>query len=231
MAKILFGAGVADARNKLGGHVFTKNRNGAVLRMKVSPTQPRSQAQLNVRSQFAANSKSWGMDLIDSQRAAWAALAATNPVVDQFGNPQVLTGAQFYQRVNRNLQTISQPRMLDAPIDQIVEPLTSVSLSAVVSGNVLEITFTPQTLDPNMHLVAFLTPPLSPGRTFFTPFLKLVAADPADQTGSPFDAFALYEGIFGNLQETQKLGVSAFTINDLNGAASIPQTAVTLIQL
>lgn len=231
MAKILFGAGVADARNKLGGHVFSKNRSGAYLRMKVSPSQPRSTKQLNVRANFGALSKAWGMDLTQVQRDSWAALASVNPVPDQFGNPQVLTGANFYQRVNRNLFSINEPRMDDAPIDQAVDAIVSVSVAAQVSGDILVLTFVPQTVDPDFTLVVQATPPVSPGKSFVTPLLKQVATLDFGAGGSPFDFFTAYHDVFGNLQETQKLAVNVFTINKTNGAASTPASASAIILL
>ena len=59
MAKILFSAVVGDARKKIGGVVFTKGSTGAVVRRKVSPTQPRTQDQRNVRASFSSLSKNW----------------------------------------------------------------------------------------------------------------------------------------------------------------------------
>ena len=225
MAKILFGAGVADARNKLGGHVFSKNRNGAYIRQKVSPTQPRSPAQLIVRSSFGSFSKAWGGTLSDLQRSGWTSLASSNPVPDQFGNPQVLTGLQFYQRVNRNLHTIGAIRLDDAPPDQSVEGLTSLSATATFTGSVLTVTFTPSPLDAEMHLVIAATPELSPGRSFFTAFLKLVFADLNDLTTSGLSIYTPWNALFGALQPGQKIGLSAYVINDTNGAASTPAGA------
>lgn len=184
-----------------------------------------------VRSHFGGFSKAWGGVLTDLQRAAWIALASTNPIPDQFGNPQVVTGINFYQRVNRNLSTIATARLDNAPSDQHVEGLTSVSLAAQVSGDLLELTFTPQTLDPDMHLVVTMSPPVSPGKSFFTPLLKLVFADPNDQTGSPLNLFTPYHDLYGNLQEGQKIGVSAYVINGSNGAASVSAGASAIIAL
>lgn len=229
MAKILFGVGVADARNSLGGHTFSKNRNGAYLRQKVSPSQPRTPAQLSVRSAFGGFSASYGADLTDSQRAAYIALASTNPTPDKFGNPQVLTGLQFYQRVNRNLHTIGVARLDDAPADTAVESLTGLTLTATVTGSVLTAAFTPTPLDAGMHLVLALTPPMSPGKTFFTPFLKLVFADPNDLTTSPVDIFTDWTALFGPLQAGQKIGCSGYIINDVTGAASTPAGASATI--
>lgn len=224
MAKILFGVGVSDARAKLGGHVFSKNRNGAYLRMKVSPTQPRTTNQLNVRSLFGQFSQAWGQILSDAQRSGWKALASSNPTPDRFGNPQILTGLQFYQRVNRNLSTIGVARLDTAPAGTTVESLISVTLTATFTGSVLHLNFTPTPLGPTSHLVIFATHCVSPGRSFLTPFLKLSAADVAPASASPFDFFGPWTAIYGALQPGQAIGVSAFVIDDVTGAASAPAT-------
>jgi hypothetical protein len=229
MAKILFGAGVADARNAIGGHVFSKNRNGAYLRMKVSPSQPRSPKQLLVRAQFGGAAAAWGA-LTDAQRAGWIALASTNPSPDQFGNPQILTGMQFFMRVNRNLHTIGVTAILeDAPASTSVQALTSLTPTAAFTGSVLTIGFTPTPLDPAQHLVVVMTPPLSPGKSFFTPFLKLTFADPNDLTTSGLTVYSEWHTIFGALLPGQKIGVSAYVIADDTGSASTPAGASVII--
>lgn len=229
MSKILFGAGVADARNALGGHVFSKNRNGAYLRMKVSPSQPRTAAQLDVRANFGDISAAWGAVLTDALRAAWIALAATVTIPDQFGNPQVPTGLQMYQRVNRNLFTIGQPRLDIAPGGTGVESLTSITLTATFTGLVLSLAFTPTPLAASSHLVVTMTPEMSPGKTFFTPFLKQIFGDPAPATASPTNLIAPWSAKFGTLIAGQKIGVSAYIIDDVTGASSSPAstTAIT----
>jgi hypothetical protein len=52
MAKINFGQTVNDARGKLGGTVFSKNKSGAYTRRKVTPANPRTVAQSRVRNFF-----------------------------------------------------------------------------------------------------------------------------------------------------------------------------------
>jgi hypothetical protein len=229
MAKILFGVGVADARNKLGGHVFSKNRNGAYVRQKVSPSQPRTPAQLVVRASFGQFAAAWGAILTEAQRAAWTALASTNPVPDQFGNPQVLTGLQFYQRVNRNLFTIGQPRVDAAPGGTGVESLATASMVATGGAGTIAFTFTPTPLGASTHLVVALTPPISPGKNFVTAFLKLVEKDTAGALTSPQALGAKYIAIFGAMVVGQKIGASAFTIDDVTGAASAPIGLSTII--
>lgn len=229
MAKILFGAGVADARNALGGHVFTKNRNGAILRMKVSPTQPRTAAQLNVRANFGNSSAAWGGALTDAQRAAWTALAATVTIPDQYGNPQVPTGAQYYQRVNRNLFTIGQARLDVAPGGTAVESLVTLGGAAAAGAATFTVTFTPTPLAGTSHIVINLTPNISPGKSFLTPFLRLIFADAAPASASPHNIHAAFVARFGPLIAAQKIGIVAYIIDDATGASSAPASAAIIV--
>jgi len=226
--KILFGAGVADGRASLGGHTFSKNRNGAYIRQKVSPSQPRSARQLAVRASFAGLSKAWGSVLTDLQRAGWIALASTVTIPDRFGNPQVPTGLQLYMRVNQNLFTLATARLDDAPADQGVSALTSAVLTATFTGSILTLAFTPTPLGANEHIVIAATPPFSPGKQFVTSFLKQTFADPAGASATPTDIYAPWNALFGALQPGQKVAVSAFVVNDINGAASAPASAVAI---
>lgn len=229
MAKILFGVGIADARNKLGGHVFSKNRNGAYVRQKVSPSQPRTPAQLAVRASFGGFAAAWGSILTAAQRAAWIALASTNPVNDRFGNPQVLTGLQFYQRVNRNLFTIGVTRLDNAPGGTGVAGLTSVSAVATGGAGTIALSFTPTPLSASTHLVVAMTPPISPGKSFFTAFLKLIEKDTVGALTSPQALGAKYVARYGAMVVGQQIGISAFTIDSATGAASTPTGASTII--
>ena len=54
MAKIKFGMMMTDARGKLGGQVFSKNKGGAYVRTKVTPSNPQTIAQTTRRALFAA---------------------------------------------------------------------------------------------------------------------------------------------------------------------------------
>jgi hypothetical protein len=135
MAKIKLGATLGDARNAAGAIVYSKNQFGAYIRQKVSPVQPRTPRQTQVRQQFTDISKRWGVVLTDSQRNGWKALAAANPVSDVFGDSQTLTGLQFYQRVSRNLQEAGEPILDDAPADQNVTGLLTLAVNPSVASH------------------------------------------------------------------------------------------------
>jgi hypothetical protein len=115
MAKVQFSVAVGDLRNKAGGAVFTKTKFGSMVRRKVSPTQPRSSSQMNVRANFTALSKLWSDPTMANYRDGWIGLAESYPVKDVFGQSQKLTGHQMFVRLNRALATLSISPILIPP--------------------------------------------------------------------------------------------------------------------
>ena len=102
MAKIKFGMIVTDGRGKLGGQVFSKNRSGAYIRTKVTPTNPQTAAQTNVRQSFATLSQAWST-LTASEISAWNGAVKDWATTDIFGDLKNPTGKNLYLRLNQNL--------------------------------------------------------------------------------------------------------------------------------
>ncbi|MGH9747182.1 MAG: hypothetical protein ACRD59_13880 [Candidatus Acidiferrales bacterium] len=219
MAKILLGATIGDARNKAGAIVYSKNRFGAYLRQKVSPVQPRSTAQLNVRSNFTSITKSW-QTISATNQAGWTSLASANPVRDKFGNSQILTGAQFYMKVNRILANAGLTQLTAPPADQAVDAPTSSTLTATSGGTPvlsLVIAPTPNTADA---VIVRATPGLSKGRSFVQNALKQVIVK-APPVSSPVNLLTAWQALFGTLQAGQKIYTEVHYVG-INGAASSP---------
>ena len=226
MAKLVYGPIVSDARNKEGGVVFTKTRFGSMARRKVSPTQPRSSSQMNVRASFTALSKLWSDATMDNYRAAWIALADSYPVKDVFGQSQKLTGHQMFVRLNRALQTISVNPILPAPASLSVPypgtltlakaggpPITSLSVDVATPPTAAE------------KGVIFATSPQSPGRaTAGAKFRKLKLIN--SLTTLPSDILPEYITKFGAPPTGRKVFVRILFTNATTGAQSLPSEAI-----
>lgn len=223
MAKIQFGAAVADARGKLAGNVFSKSRFGAYLRKKSSPVQPRTPAQTGVRSSFTDFSKAWASTLTDVQRAAWRSLADNNPVTNVFGNQVTLTGLQIYMLVNRNLSTAAVARMDDAPINLSVSSPGAIAITQVaITGN---FSIVPAAdAGAGEYPVILAAEPINAGRVFVGSRLrvmKILAAAAA----SPYVLLKTdYEARFGTLSADQKIPLALAYVNGDNGARSSNST-------
>jgi hypothetical protein len=221
MAKILFGAGVGDARGSVGAMTFTKGRFGAVMRAKVSPVQPRTSTVLTIRSQFSELAKRWSNILTDDQRLAWSALASTVNLVNAFGNIYHPTGLQLYERSNRNLDLIAQPHIDDPPDNLDVSGLLTINATATAAPAAMSVAFTPTPLGADDYLVVAASPQMPPGRSFFGNRLKHIFSGAAASV-SPANVLAGYLSVWGSLRAGNKIQVKAWVIRDTNGAASTP---------
>ena len=228
MAKVVFSAIVADARKKVGGNVFTKNRAGAVVRRKVSPVQPRTSAQLQVRASFTALSKSWAT-LTDSQRAGWNALAAQYPHKDKFGASHTLTGLQMYQKLNRNLATIGLAPISAAPATLSVGFPGALTASAAAGAGTLAITAVVTPPAAAEVPVILAAPQQSPGRTFVGTKNRLLDTTQAAATAPPYAEGSKYVAAHGAMVAGKKLNIQLVYINNLTGAKGIPSSALLTV--
>lgn len=228
MAKILLGATLADARGSVGGATYTKGRFGAVLRIKVSPVQPRTGRVLNVRGLFSTLAKSWANTLTDAQRAGWNSLAAANPRTNVFGNSITLTGLQLYESVNRNIQITGAALIAAAPANLDVTNLLTITPTAADGANTFSVAFTATPLAAADYLVVHASGPFNAGRSYFGSKLKQIFVGAAASV-SPANIHAAYIAIFGDLRATNKIQVRAFVIRATNGAASTPLSSDIIV--
>lgn len=220
MAKVAFSALVQDLRNKVGGNVFTKVRSGAMVRIKVSPTQPRTAAQTAVRSNFTALSKGWDT-ITQTQRDGWISLASSLPKKDIFGNTYYLTGLQLYQQLNRNLQSIGVAIISDAPASVSVGSPGAVTLvSAAGPPITLTITSTTAPAAGEVPLI-FSVKPLNAGRIFSSGQYRILDATQVAGTAGPWDEAAKYAAKYGALVSGQNVNLGVRFINNTTGAGSL----------
>jgi hypothetical protein len=219
MAKIVTSAIVADIRKKIGGNVFSKVRSGAIVRRKVSPIQPRTNTQRNVRANFAAISKRWGSAAVgDTNRAGWNALAQNYPQKDKFGASHTLTGLQMYQKLNRNLQTISHG-YLDIPPATLAAP--NPGAITIVATSPATLTANPDNAIVGTEVAAVsAAAQQSAGRTFVGNRYRLLTTFVFAST-TPWDIASVYTAKFGSLISGKKVSVLVKYIDPTTGAAGI----------
>lgn len=229
MANIQFSALVNDARNKQGGTVFTKTRFGAMNRRKVSPIQPRTTEQTQVRSLFSLLSKRWATELTAAQLAGWRALASANPKSNVFGNNIILTGLQMYQSVNRNLQTIGVAIIDDPPANLTVGAPGTITLANAV-GPPTTLTVDGGTEPGTDEVpVIFAARPLNPGRQFVGSLFRLISADTVAGTAGPWDIKSAYVAKFGAQAAGVNISVGVLYVDNTNGGASLKATSQIIL--
>lgn len=94
------GPAIAAASGSIGGTTFSHNRFGAYTRKRAIPTDPNSDRQQTVKSNFSYLSSLWNLSLTESQRQGWAEYGANVPRIDTLGQTHYLTGLQWFVGCN-----------------------------------------------------------------------------------------------------------------------------------
>jgi hypothetical protein len=217
MAKFLGSAVVGDVRNKAGGVVFSKSKAGAILRRKVSPVQPRSSYQRNVRAGFTAISKLWGDASMDANREGWITLAGNTPQTDVFGNTIYLTGLQMFQRVNRALAAIGKPNLLVAPASLIAGAPGTVTVVAVKATPVITLTAASAPAATESSVV-FAAAPVGRGRKFIGNKCRQIFFKSGAVLPTGAEVAAAYITKFGLWSVGAHLFVELFYVTEATGA-------------
>lgn len=215
--KIQFGAIVTDGRNKIGGHVASKNKAGNYLRTRVTPTNPNSTAQQSVRNQLTQISQAW-RSLTEAQRAGWQAAAISFPYTDVFGNSKQYSGSNLFSKLNGNLLNVGETLMEDAPSPSTTDTFLTMS-GAYVSGVSLELTYTLESGADDSAVVILATPALSAGRAFSKSYQRQIITGGLFGV-SPVSIYAAYVARFGEIPSGKIAYVSGFFVNKVTGQVS-----------
>lgn len=169
------------------GVVYTKK---GVRRSFVSPSNPQSAFQTNVRNFFGSFSSLW-RSLTPSQQAGWRNLVLNG--TNRLGKTTTYRGKQVYTRLNQFLSFIGASNIDDAPaLAGIVSPETT---GAVIDVSAQEIDMNLSNTDVSMGVIYYASMPLLAGRT--TSRAKMIYAVADSSTLSPTDAWDGYVNAWG----------------------------------
>lgn len=227
MAKVKFSALVSEMRNKLNGSVFARNRGGNYLRTKVTPTNPKSAAQVLVRSRLTQFSQAW-RGLTQAQRDAWNSVVSQFATTDIFGDIVNPSGNTLYTKINSNITNAGGVALVLPPNPTGVTALTEVSVQAQVTGNGFGVAFAPDEVPANTAMIIEATPCLSAGISNANSQFRQIAVVPATEE-SPYDAGADYIAKFGTLTAGKKVFVRAKFVNLLTGEVSQALSNYTIV--
>ena len=224
MAKIKLGAIVVDMRGKSNGHVFSKNRGGAYMRTKVTPSNPQTTSQMSIRGIFASISSAWS-SLTEANRASWNGLVTSYARTDVFGDLRNPTGKNLFQRLNQNLEISRQAQLTVCPEPSEV-PFANLS---EVNGDVsdLELNVLTSGDTTGAKLLVFATPILSAGTSFVKNRLRLIAVLDGGNAASG-QVWTDYVAKFGTPTAGANIYVGVRVIN-ANGQASPLEVAKAVI--
>ena len=219
MAKIKLGAIVTDIRGKLGGHVFSKNRSGAYMRTKVTPTNPQTSYQSLVRGIFAAISSAWS-SLTDTQRLSFRDKVQQYTSTDIFGDIKVPSGKTLHHKLNQNLELSGQAQVSTCPSPAEVPFANMLSATATIAGADLSVYLLGDTV--GSKLMIFGTPSLSQGTKFVKNQLRFLGSI-AGVDDTDFDILSIYNAKFGAFVAGANVVIGVKVIN-ANGQASPMET-------
>lgn len=216
--KIKFGALVTDGRGKIGGHVASKNRGGAYLRTKVTPVNPNTSFQADVRNRLTTYAQGW-RGLTATQRAAWNGAVSNFQKTDIFGDLKNPSGLNLYVRLNSNIEEGAGSAILNPPLPSSVVGPETITLTAAAGAAAISLAWTGGVIPANTAWVVRATPQVSAGKSFVKNLYRnLVVLPAADAT--PTSILTEYNARFGTLVAGQKIFVEVVAINLLTGLKS-----------
>jgi hypothetical protein len=192
--KAKFGAIVVDGRGKIGGHVFSKNRGGAYMRTKVTPSNPNTVAQSKARGIFSSLSQAWS-GLTNEQRLAWNNSVSDWSKTDIFGDIKNPSGLNLYVKVNTNLLNVDRVILSVPPVKVEVPSNTVADATYVIATGVLTINIDGIDADGTSTIIR-ATKSLSQGVSYVKNELRVIDVDSPvlgviTTTGSYADKFGV----------------------------------------
>jgi len=188
-----------NTSGKSGGIVALGGRYGATIRSKVRPKQPVSNSSATQRSRFSSVAAAW-RGLSADAVAGWNNAALTVKRTDRMGRPFTPSGFGLFAELNNNLLAIGKSILTTVPVFTNVPTLITMSATAVVSGGVVTLTYTPAVPAAQSYLI-FATPPIPVGRkakpSDFRWIHTLITAD-----SSPYALTSAYSTKYGAILVT-----------------------------
>jgi hypothetical protein len=227
MAKVKFGFGVADVRNKINGSVFARNRGGAYVRTKVTPLNPQSVRQVAARNLLTSLAQNF-RSLTQEQITAWNEAVTQWQTTDIFGDLVSPTGLALYVRLNSNIFNGGGSFISTPPAPVGAEALGELSLNAAFSTDLYEISYDPTAVPANHTMYIESTSMLSPGINNANSRFRFIATLGAT-SASPQDLYSYQTAKFGALVAGQKAYVRAKLINILTGEVSLALKASAIV--
>jgi hypothetical protein len=226
MAKIQWGALVVDGSGKLGGHVFTRNRQGSAMRTRSIPINRRSTTQITQRSEFTTLSQNW-RNLTNPQRTAWNNAAQDFTKSTSLAKKYHSTGKNYYFTVNANILLTGGTVITSPPVETSPAGILTVVI-ATATAAALSVTYTPTPVaTANAYLIEAtrgISPGIgSPGKTFRKITVLSAAA------ASPYDAFSKYVIVFGTPIVGKNIWVRITPIETVSGIRGLPVEAFLIV--
>lgn len=211
---------MVDGRGKIGGQVASKNRSGAYMRNKVTPSNPNTTAQIAVRNMLSTVSSAWS-GLTDVQRAGWDGAVKDWSGTNIFGDGVQPTGKNLFTKLNINLMNIGGNMIADVPVKGSVPALDIVSCEYDISSSEITVLNT-QAVTGYVYLIS-ATAPQSAGTSFFKGKFRNIYSSPAPQNFSTV-VWNAYVSKFGELTTGANVQFEVKLVDVATGQVGLPVT-------
>jgi hypothetical protein len=202
---------------KLGLTVTWPARNGLVRRILVTPKNPRTDRQIEVRELLVQQARRFDA-LTDAQQDAWNVAANGYQSRPSLGQSGPLTGLQLFVRINCKLGLLGQDAVDAPPVAPQFPSLAVQSLVITNTAGVIAVKLTCPT-NPGESTVLRASPPQNSAIRACRNF-RINGICPAPTDGST-DITGLYTAEFGAVPAGKRLFVRASTM--VNGFESLPR--------
>ena len=229
MALIKFGMMMTDARGKLGGHVFTKARNGATIRTKVSPANPQTPAQSLSRSIFATVSSTW-RTLEESARVAWNAAVNDYSRTNVFGDNYLPSGKNLFTQLNCNLLNVGLPIIQNPPSPLTFDGIFVADITVINADTEITPQFPNGTPGIEYIKVMEASKPFSAGKFNFSGAYSKVAQWSSATPLTPAQLYTAYVFKYGVPATDQKIAFRFYVISIDTGQKSQYTNATTIVR-
>ncbi len=228
MASAKFGNIIVDMRGKINGNVYSKNKGGAYVRVRVKPSNPQSSAQSAVRAGFTSLSQAW-RSLTASARQSWLMGAINYQRTNRIGDKHVLNGNSLFVALNKNLQDVGIAQIDNCPAPDVVESVAVTSAIADASSQSLVITLT-GAVPANTSIKVFASETVSAGVNSVGSRLRQIASYPAANAAA-LTLTTAYLAKFGPIGAAgSKIFYSIVPVNETTGQAGAVVKADIIIQ-
>lgn len=220
--RIKFGSIVVDGRNKLGGHVYSKNRGGNYVRTNIIPTNPNTPAQQQARGRFALASSGWKA-LTEEQRKQWSDFAGDNKYSDLFGDSRTLSANAAFVRSTVNILTsgiTTNAGPVNVDENVYIEDVKIRALSTLTDV-VIDFGTFDGTKMGNGKMVVHITPPFPASQKYATNRFRVLGSyDSTDVTNHIMNIGSDYEAMFGGIQQGERIAVKVMFVKS-NGLSTL----------
>jgi hypothetical protein len=222
MANIKLGAIITNIAGSVGGSTFRRTPAGIILYNKQRQQIKSAFSKRAVKNQLGAILSSWSL-LDGATRSDWEDLAPLYPQKNKFGDDVVLSGRQFYTKLNSQLIPVRESVDL-ATFNDVVYLGVVDSVTIDTSGNEFRVDCS-ENLEDFYVLVSVY--PLRfgansrPTRHAYPTYASL----PGDKEG--FNMFDVFEAQFPNCKAGQTYGVNIKIMNSSGFQTSTQSFSVT----